>query len=548
MLTEMACLKSRIFLLFSLSVLSFLSFAADAKSVRGIGFRPETEAPVPDTEAPKPETEAPVPATEAPEPVLNLAEIIGGDEDLSILVEVVKLGGLGEAISMPGAFTVFAPTNVAFMQTLASLGGLESVSPELVRSILAYHVVPGVVMASDIENGGISPTLLPGATIQFSVADDVVTVNGAVISTTDIVASNGVVHKIDGVLIPPLGPPEEPAEEPATEDPVEDPAEEPAEEPATEVPEEPEDAMNLLEAASLDPMLAILVNVVKATGLESIVTTTGPFTVFAPTNAAFLEVLGKTEDIASIDPQILLTILSYHVVPGIVMIDSIKDGDILSTVMGETIEFHVKDDVVTVNEKIISTSDIVTSNGVIHKIDGVMFPQAVLAPAESPEEPATEVPEEPATEVPEEPEDAMNLLEVAALDPDLAFLVNVVKATGLESIVTTTGPFTVFAPTNAAFLEVLGKTEDIASIDPQILLTILSYHVVPGNVMIGSINNGDILPTVMGETIEFHVKDDGVVTVNEKIISTSDIVTSNGVIHKIDGVMFPQIVLAPEQP
>jgi uncharacterized surface protein with fasciclin (FAS1) repeats len=119
------------------------------------------------------------------------------------LAKALQAAGLVDALKGPGPFTVFAPTDAAFAKlpagTLATL--LESPKGELTR-ILTYHVVPGTVMAADITDGMTAKTL-QGATLKFTIKDGKVYVNDAQVTTADVLASNGVIHVIDGVLIPP---------------------------------------------------------------------------------------------------------------------------------------------------------------------------------------------------------------------------------------------------------------------------------------------------------------------------------------------------------
>jgi len=108
-----------------------------------------------------------------------------------------------DTLKGPGPFTVFAPTDAAFAKlpagTLATL--LKDPKGELTR-ILTYHVVPGKVMAADITDGMTAKTV-EGDTLKFTIKDGKVYVNGAQVTTADVPASNGVIHVIDGVLIPP---------------------------------------------------------------------------------------------------------------------------------------------------------------------------------------------------------------------------------------------------------------------------------------------------------------------------------------------------------
>lgn len=297
---------------------------------------------------------------------------------------------------------------------------------------------------------------------------------------------------------------------------------------ATEAPVEtnaPVGLENIGEIAAGEGDLSILLEVVKRAGFADFISTMGPFTVFAPTNEAFAEVFPDAGDLDLVDVETLTTVLTYHVVPGIYLASDITDGLKLKTVQGETIEFGIDGGNVTVNEEVISATDISGSNGVIHKIDGVMFPQTVL--------PAEEAEEETSSDT---------IVDLAAADEDLSSLLEAVTLAGYADLVSSAGPFTIFAPTNAAFAEVLPNEGDLEALDPTVLMTVVAYHVVPGTYLASDITNGLTLKTVQGETIEFGVDGD-VVTVNEEVISATDISGSNGVIHKIDGIMFPQAIL-----
>ncbi len=137
----------------------------------------------------------------------TITDIVAGSEDFSTLLAAVEAADLGETLAGEGPFTVFAPTNDAFAAlpegTLDSL--LEPENKDQLASILTYHVVSGTVMAADVESGEV--TTVNGAPFTIEVADEGVTIidgqgNTANVVTTDIVASNGVIHVIDAVLLP----------------------------------------------------------------------------------------------------------------------------------------------------------------------------------------------------------------------------------------------------------------------------------------------------------------------------------------------------------
>lgn len=134
----------------------------------------------------------------------NIVEIAAGNEDFSTLVAAVQAAGLVEVLTGEGPFTVFAPTNEAFAAlpegTLESL--LQPENQNMLISILTYHVVPGKVMAADVSTMD-APTA-SGVDLPIVVSDEGVTVGNANVIATDIEASNGVIHVIDRVILPPM--------------------------------------------------------------------------------------------------------------------------------------------------------------------------------------------------------------------------------------------------------------------------------------------------------------------------------------------------------
>ncbi len=125
------------------------------------------------------------------------------------LVAAVQAAGLVDTLSGPGPFTVFAPTDEAFAASLAELGiAAEDLlaDTELLTSILTYHVVAGAVPAADVVTlDGQSVATVNGAEVAITVDGDTVMVNDATVTAVDVMASNGIIHVIDSVLIPPAG-------------------------------------------------------------------------------------------------------------------------------------------------------------------------------------------------------------------------------------------------------------------------------------------------------------------------------------------------------
>lgn len=132
---------------------------------------------------------------------MTVAETVSSTNDLSTLSGLVAKAGLADTLKGSGPFTVFAPTNAAFAKVPAkTMDELGKDSAKL-RSVLTYHVIPGRIMAVDVKNGNVKT--VNGANVAVAKAGEYVTVENALVEKADIPASNGVVHIVDTVLIPP---------------------------------------------------------------------------------------------------------------------------------------------------------------------------------------------------------------------------------------------------------------------------------------------------------------------------------------------------------
>jgi transforming growth factor-beta-induced protein len=438
---------------------------------------------------------APVATAVPPTAVPALSDIVDtaiADGRFTTLVTAVQAGGLVDTLKGAGPFTVFAPTDDAFAKLPAGTveGLLKPENLETLKNILLYHVVPGAVMAADVVtlDGKSADTAFAGNAIAISVKDGKVFLNETVqVIITDIATSNGVIHVIDTVLLPPAK------------------------------------LANIVDTAVADGRFTTLVAAVTAGGLVDTLVGEGPFTVFAPTDEAFATLPAGTVE-GLLKPENLETlknILLYHVVPGTVMAADVVtlDGKTADTALaGNAIAISVKDGKVFLNETVqVIITDIVTSNGVIHVIDTVLLPPAKIA----------------------------NIVDTAVADGRFTTLVAAVTAGGLVDTLVGAGPFTVFAPTDEAFAKLPAGTVE-GLLKPENLETlknILLYHVVPGTVMAADVVtlDGKTADTAYaGKSIAISVMD-GKVYLNKNVqIIITDIVTSNGVIHVIDTVLLPE--------
>lgn len=331
--------------------------------------------------------------------------------------------------------------------------------------------------------------------------------------------------------------------------------------------------MNIVETAIAAGSFTTLVAAVQAAGLVDTLSGEGPFTVFAPTDDAFAALPAGTIDSLLADPSGALTdILLYHVVVGQALSTDLSDGMTIETVGGGTLTVSISDAGVMINDAMVVTADIATSNGVIHVIDAVLVPAAEEemaegAMADATPTPAAEEEMADATPTPAAEEEMMaeatptpaaeeemaeggmaemNIVETAIDAGAFTTLVAAVDAAGLVETLSGEGPFTVFAPTDDAFAALPAGTVESLLADPSGALTdILLYHVVSGKALSTDLSDGMTIETVGGGTLTVTISD-GKVMINDAMVVTADIMASNGVIHVIDTVLLPSAGAAPE--
>jgi uncharacterized surface protein with fasciclin (FAS1) repeats len=285
-----------------------------------------------------------------PQPVKpTIAEIASSDTSFSFLLAAATTAGLADELAAPGALTVFAPTNNAFRAAgYATKADVEAADPAALAGILTYHIISGAVFAKDVPAGpNASVPVLSGGVVYTTVNSSGVFVNGVKVVTADVEASNGVVHVIGKVLMPPSG--------------------------------------NIVETALANADFTYLVAAITrasegTTNVAAVLTGPGPYTVFAPVNQAFIDAdFATIADIEAADPDVLASILTYHVISGRIFSSDLTNGATPATLNGGTVLIDlssgakVKGAENTTASNIVST-DIVATNGVIHVIDQVLLP------------------------------------------------------------------------------------------------------------------------------------------------------------------------------
>jgi transforming growth factor-beta-induced protein len=404
------------------------------------------------------------------------------------LAAAIERAGLVSALEGTGPFTVFAPTDAAFDNLLAAIGqtSINDIPVPVLQSILTYHVVSGKVASSMVNSGDVAS--LSGENLTFSTTNGI-QVNGVdVVSPFDVDAINGIVHTIDQVLVPPTIAPF---------------------------------VNSVLEPAYFNVNFSTLVEAVVKADLVSTLLNTPNLTIFAPTNDAFN---ASGINPADLDAATLASVLTYHVVGAKVLAAGIPAQ--APTVNGNNLFFSLtgSGNFINGNTEIVAT-DIESGTGVVHVIDSVLLPPSG------------------------------NLVDIAVgltSTGEFTSLVAALQRTADEgtpeqnllTVLSSGGPFTVFAPTNAAFQALLDSNASwngLGDIPLETLIAVLTYHVVPARAydvdLAGALDVNNQLPTANGEKITIDL---GTLTINDnaEIVATNTN-TTNGVIHVINQVLLP---------
>ncbi len=505
----------------------------------------------------------------------DIVDTAVADGRFTTLATALTAAGLIDTLKGAGPFTVFAPTDEAFAKLPA--GALEALlaDKEALTKVLLYHVVSGDVKAADVVKLNSADTVA-GLPVAIKVDGDKVMVGDAQVIIADVAASNGTIHVIDTVLLPPAGEPvmaEAPSVAVCAEvytvqggdtlgkisekylgsiaaynqiveatnaaaasdsqfSQISDPnlievgvavciPGEKAMAAAGEVKDSKmAEGPSIVDIAVKDGRFKTLVSALTAAGLVETLQGAGPFTVFAPTDDAFAKIPAADLNGLIADKEVLTKVLLYHVVPGKVMASDVVKLASADTVEGSPVGISIVDGkrVFLNNNSEVIITDIQGSNGVIHVIDNVLFP--------------------PADDSAMMPAAKMDIVDTAVADGRFTTLATALTAAGLIETLKGAGPFTVFAPTDEAFAKLPAGTLEALLADKEALTKVLLYHVVPGSVMASDVVKLDSATTVEGSPVDITVED-GKVMVNGAQVIITDVATSNGVIHVIDTVLLP---------
>lgn len=448
-----------------------------------------------------------------PVPTMDIIEMAQGNTSLSTFVAIVTEAGLSGALKGTGPFTVFAPTNEAFAALLGVIGQPDpsKIPDAVVERLLKYHVISGAALKStDLSDGQTAATLL-GANDKITV--DIngmsVKINTADVTTADVMATNGVVHVIDEVLVPEL---------------------------------ELSIVNTIVEPAYFSKDFSVLTEAVVTAGLLSTLTSpSANLTLFAPDNAAFAAA-GITS-IAGLSANDLTPILTYHVIGSEVFASALPPTGSAVTTLGGDFYLSINSNGAFINglTKVTAATNaggaLDYTNGVVHLIDRTLLP-----------------PSKNIVEIAVAASQASQGAEFGQLVAALTAVENDAAATDLITLLSGTGPFTVFAPTDAAF-EALYDLASVADFNELVTAVgisgveaVLKYHVVAARVFSSDLPNlsGPVV-TAGGGSFTLNLSNltitdtDAVLTLGtvDATIVNTDILGTNGVIHVINQVIMP---------
>ena len=416
----------------------------------------------------------------------TVVDIVVNSPVHNVLEAAVLEADLAAALSSDGPFTVFAPTDDAFIALAGALGATAEellALPEL-TDILLYHVVGGTALSTDLSDGQFITTL-NGADVVVTINDEGIFINNAQVTVADIVAGNGVVHVIDAVLLP---------------------------------TDTPEPTNTVVDIVVNSPVHNVLEAAVLQADLAGALSGEGPFTVFAPTDDAFLSLAGAlgatAEDLLAL-PE-LADILLYHVVGSTALSSDLTDGQTIASLNGAEVTVTINEAGIFINDAQVTVADLVADNGVVHVIDAVLIP-----PTSEPTGTVVDIVVN---------SEVHNLLEAAVLEADLA------------ETLSGEGPFTVFAPTDDAFIALAEALtlapEDLLAL-PE-LADILLYHVVGATALSTDLSDSQMVTTLNGADVTVTINEAGIF-INDAQVIVADLVATNGVVHVIDAVLTPPV-------
>lgn len=429
----------------------------------------------------------------------TIVDVAVANGNFTTLVAALEATGLDQTLSDTSTkFTVFAPTDDAFALLGQSTIDALLQDTDTLSDILTYHVIGAEIDASAaVASAGQTVEMVNGDLVGLSLDGDKLLVNTVTVTATDIKTDNGIIHVIDAVLMPPA--------------------------------DKGQATKNIVETAIEDGRFTTLVSALTATGLDAALANEAEtFTVFAPTDDAFSLIDEATLNLLIENPNILTQILLQHVVAGEVnSVTAYTLNGAEATTLSDAklaVAINSETDMLMFGGANIIIKDIYTTNGIIHVIDAVIIGDVEI------------------------PTPANSIVDVASNNGSFNTLVSALQVAGLDSLLADTSKsFTVFAPTDAAFAQLDADLLSGLLANPEQLASVLSYHVIADAKVLSdaaiAVANSEqnTVTTANGSELALSVTS-GTLYANASVISATDVMADNGVIHVVDQVILPPAV------
>jgi uncharacterized surface protein with fasciclin (FAS1) repeats len=274
-----------------------------------------------------------------------------------------------------------------------------------------------------------------------------------------------------------------------------------------------DDLKTIPDTLADDSDYSTVTELIETAGLTDQLSESGPFTMFAPDNAAFEAMPGDEFDLLKSDALKARQLLLYHVTTGELKADDLPPS--IPTQEGSDLTVEGSGSSLTVNGASIVKPDVEASNGLIQGIDQVLIPPGMDLTAAP----------------------TQNIVELLSSNPNYSTLASLIVSAGLSDTLSSAGPFTVFAPQNTAFAALTDEQNAALQNDPNALRQVLNYHVVAGDMKADDLSTGS-LNSVEGSPLSVVVSGDSV-KVNDAEVVDPNLLASNGVAHGIDAVLIP---------
>lgn len=406
----------------------------------------------------------------------NLVQRLERDGRFTTLLTALEVTGLKSTVATGGTFTLFAPTDAAFAALPPGTVEALVADPPALANILLYHALPGRQSLVRLLKDSTAETV-QGSPLLVVKEGWKVLVNRQEMLVPWLPAANGLIYPIQGVLLP---------------------------------PDSPADIRNLADVLALDGRFTTLLAAVSAAGLGEALTTGGPFTLFAPTDEAFAQLPPGTVESLLANPDALRNVLLYHVLGqrrGAVELLAKRSAE---TLQGSEVSIALRHGAVFVNDSRVLNANVSSPNAIIHVIDQVLLP----------------------------PQPEPNLIETLQADGRFGTLLAALQAAGLDAVLASGGPFTLFAPTDEAFSKLPAGTVESLLADPNALRNVLLYHVVEGDNSARELLKERRVETLQGSSVHVYSWISRVF-VNRSQVIDANISAGNGTVHALNGVLLP---------